>query len=316
MYTSRLALAIMLAIPATFVRPVHADGRVDMVRALMVTGAFDSVEDLHAAGDLTTGLQSADVPAAAKPAGVATKVSAAASPVLHGTSSPDSGALANVSAAARAERPKTTLVKTAARSGRSAPKHGEPAHKTSTLTDAQTIERLRKQLAARDAEIAALRAELKSSRAVATVQLVPVATPARPVEPEPVKEAPTVVILSGSQLNREALRAMSTGAYQEAVEKFRRAADLNDSAAMANLGTMYLNGTGVPQNTQQALTLLARAANNGNRTAAENLGTLCEYGISGVAQNPLRAYQWYDVAARLGSTTVQTAMSRIKAMDD
>ncbi|UJJ56755.1 tetratricopeptide repeat protein [Rhodanobacter thiooxydans] len=168
---------------------------------------------------------------------------------------------------------------------------------------------LRKTLATRDAEIAALRAEIASSRAAATVQLIPVAkTPER----TPPQEQPAAIVVDASRLNREALQAVSTGDYRAAVAKFRRAAELDDAAAMANLGTMYLNGTGVSQDAHQALQLLVKAANKGNRTAAENLGTLCEYGLSGVAQNPVRAYQWYEVAARLGSTTVQTSMARIR----
>ncbi|KZC32581.1 hypothetical protein RhoFW510R10_11745 [Rhodanobacter sp. FW510-R10] len=177
-----------------------------------------------------------------------------------------------------------------------------PTRSAASPTDAQIIERLRKELATKDAEIAALRAELTASRAAATVQLVPAT-----------KESPTVIALSASQLNREGMAAMSAGNYPVAVDKFRRAADLNDVAAIANLGTMYLNGSGVARDPFQALQLLVRAANGGNRTAAENLGTLSEYGIGGVAQNPVRAYQWYQVAARLGSVTVQTSMARIRA---
>lgn len=320
MPSSRLALAIILALPAVLPRPVRADTRLEMRRAMMFTDTLDGADGLRggsvAPSNATESIAHAPI--------VSAKASVAPGPVAIPRA--DTTAAAKATAApgspaakkhpAGASRAPVAIKRTtprAAHAHRATPSSADvelvaQLRKEMEARDAE----LRKELQARDAQIAALREELKASRAAATVQLVPVV---RGATPAAVKEDPTAIALSASRLNREALQAVSTGDYRVAVDKFRRAADLNDPAAMANLGTMYLNGTGVPQDASHALQLLVQAANKGNRTAAENLGTLCEYGISGVARNPVRAYQWYEVAARLGSTTVQTSMARIRGRD-
>lgn len=308
MPSSRLALAVMLALPVILPRPARADTRLEMMRALMFTDSLDGAVGLHGGG-VPAGHPIEATPAAS---------SKTAGPVAGSDAPPVAARAVRAHAADRAAPSRRPVAKShpalvhAPSKDRRTAKPAVAAKSScgeAPSAAAAELAALRKKLATRDAEIAALRAEIASSRAAATVQLIPVAKTPERTAPQ---ERPAAIVVDASRLNREALQAVSTGDYRAAVAKFRRAAELDDAAAMANLGTMYLNGTGVSQDAHQALQLLVKAANKGNRTAAENLGTLCEYGISGVAQNPVRAYQWYEVAARLGSTTVQTSMARIR----
>ncbi|UJJ60416.1 tetratricopeptide repeat protein [Rhodanobacter denitrificans] len=303
MPTTRLALAVLLALPAVLPRPARAETRLEIMRAVMFTDPLDGVHAFHAGGapgpsptPVHTAHGAAPAPVSATPSAVSLTKPAAK---IHNAGRP--------APVRRAPTHKTVAAPHARRA--------VSPHRPASAKDSALIAELRRELATRDAEIAALRAELMASRSTVSTQLAPVAKAERAPAPVTAAADPAAVALDASRLNREALQAVSAGDYRVAVEKFRRAADLNDSAALANLGTMYLNGTGVTQNANQAIQLLVQAANQGNRTAAENLGTLNEYGISGVQQNPLRAYQWYEVAARLGSTTVQTSMARIRGQN-
>jgi hypothetical protein len=84
--------------------------------------------------------------------------------------------------------------------------------------------------------------------------------------------------------------------YLEAVTWYRRAADQGNVLAQFNLGTMYHQGQGVPQDYAQALTWYRRAAAQGEAVAQYNLALLYEQG-GGVPQDYQQAYFWYNLAA-------------------
>lgn len=102
-------------------------------------------------------------------------------------------------------------------------------------------------------------------------------------------------------LNRQGIQAVLANDYELAASSFRKASEMNHAGAIANLGTMHLNGTGVVRDGNQAVALFERAAELGNVTAAENLGRTYQYGI-GVRQNRNRAIRWYRTAQEMGSS--------------
>ena len=118
--------------------------------------------------------------------------------------------------------------------------------------------------------------------------------------------------LQGEALNRQALTALKQGDYATALDKLRQAIALGDVPATANLGLMYLQGSGVEHNPKLAIELLTRAAERGNRTACENLGAVYEEGY-GIPRDVKLAVQWYRRAQVLGSVRALPALHRIGA---
>jgi len=62
--------------------------------------------------------------------------------------------------------------------------------------------------------------------------------------------------------------------YAEAMKWFRKAAEQGDVTAQHNLGIMYANGQGVPQDYAEAMRGFRMAADKGNADAQYNLGRL------------------------------------------
>ena len=73
----------------------------------------------------------------------------------------------------------------------------------------------------------------------------------------------------------------------DAIAAWRKAADKGSSAAMAELGVMYANGTGVARDDAQARRLLERAAEAGNPRAIANLAALSSN--TGTQTDPVKA---------------------------
>jgi TPR repeat protein len=72
--------------------------------------------------------------------------------------------------------------------------------------------------------------------------------------------------------------------------------EAGESIAQNNLGSMYANGDGVPENDAEAVRWYRMAAEQGLATAQNNLGVMYNNG-EGVAQNFARAYLWLNLAA-------------------
>ncbi len=89
--------------------------------------------------------------------------------------------------------------------------------------------------------------------------------------------------------------------YSKAMELYKLASAEGNSAAMNNIGWLYLNGLGVRRDLQAAVEWFEKAAQYGNTTAMVNLGNILEYG-SDDEGNPLykAAMKWYAQAAKLG----------------
>ncbi|MDZ4733241.1 MAG: tetratricopeptide repeat protein [Nitrospirota bacterium] len=66
--------------------------------------------------------------------------------------------------------------------------------------------------------------------------------------------------------------------------------------AQTNLGMLYANGHGVPQDYSQARQWYEKAAAQGHALAQNNLAELYYAGL-GVPQDAVRAYMWVNLAA-------------------
>ena len=73
---------------------------------------------------------------------------------------------------------------------------------------------------------------------------------------------------------------------------YRKAADQGYALAQTNLGVMYAQGRGVPQDYAQAMQWYRKAADQGIAHAQYNLGVMYAQG-QGVAQDYAQAVQWY-----------------------
>jgi TPR repeat protein len=82
------------------------------------------------------------------------------------------------------------------------------------------------------------------------------------------------------------------------------------AAAMNDLGSLYHNGQGVPQDYAKAREWYEKAAAKDFALAMYNLGVLYENGY-GVAQDYAKAREWFEKGAAQGNAQfMQTQMSR------
>ena len=100
------------------------------------------------------------------------------------------------------------------------------------------------------------------------------------------------------------LKAYNKGDYQQAYGIFRSLAEDGDSSAQFNLGLMYYEGQGIPQNDVEAIRWYRAAAEQGHAKAQFNLGNRYAHG-RGVAQNYVEAVRWFRDAAEQGYANAQ-----------
>ena len=97
----------------------------------------------------------------------------------------------------------------------------------------------------------------------------------------------------------------------EAVKWFRKAAEQGYAAAQFNLGIMYDNGEGVPENDAEAVKWYRKAADQGLANAQLNLGVMYDNG-EGVPENNIRAYVWWSMAKTQGDADAATNIDKLK----
>lgn len=100
------------------------------------------------------------------------------------------------------------------------------------------------------------------------------------------------------------LAAYKTGNYSTALADWRLGAQQGDARAQFDLGYMYANGQGLPQDYAEALKWFRLAAQQGNAVAQYNLGVMYDHG-QGVPQDYAKAMKWYRLAARQGFALAQ-----------
>ena len=94
----------------------------------------------------------------------------------------------------------------------------------------------------------------------------------------------------------EGAAAYERGDYETAVKEWRSAAEQGNAAAQFQLGVMYANGQGVPQDYAEAVKWWRLAAEQGDAVAQLLLGTMYANG-RGVAQDYVLAHMWFNLAA-------------------
>jgi len=102
----------------------------------------------------------------------------------------------------------------------------------------------------------------------------------------------------------DGLAAYDRDDYATALRLWRPLADAGDATAQYNLGIMYRNGRGVPQDNATAVSWYGKAAKQGDAHAQINLGFMYERG-QGVPQDNAMAVSWYRKAAEHGEANGQ-----------
>ena len=100
------------------------------------------------------------------------------------------------------------------------------------------------------------------------------------------------------------ITALGNGDYATALKEWTPLAEQGNAYAQFNLGSMYANGQGVPQDNKIAFKWYTLAAQQGNSLAQLNLGVMYDKG-QGVSQNLRTAVKWYTLAAEQGLATAQ-----------
>ena len=90
----------------------------------------------------------------------------------------------------------------------------------------------------------------------------------------------------------------------EAVRWFRLAAEQGNAFSQSNLGVKYLNGEGVPQDDAEAVRWWRLAAEQRYANAQFMLGVMYRFG-TGVPEDNVLAYMWWNLAAAQGNENAQ-----------
>ncbi len=106
---------------------------------------------------------------------------------------------------------------------------------------------------------------------------------------------------------------IGAGRYQHHIW-YKRAAEQGCAKAQYNLGRMYFEGKGVPQDYEKAYSLWRKAATQGCAQSQYNLGVGFDFG-KGIAQDKLEAVRWYHKAAAQGYADAQFNLGVILSGD-
>jgi len=102
-----------------------------------------------------------------------------------------------------------------------------------------------------------------------------------------------------------AMEALEREDYASALELLVPLAEQGDADAQNNLGRLYVNGQGVPQDYAEYVKWCRLAAEQGLATAQSNLGVSYDKGL-GVPQDYAEAIKWYRLAAEQGHADAQS----------
>ena len=102
----------------------------------------------------------------------------------------------------------------------------------------------------------------------------------------------------------DAMQAASVGDYKKAYQLFLAKAEQDSADAQTNIGLMYGDGLGVPQNDKEAVKWYRMAAEQGEKRAQYYLGNMFAEGL-GVPQDFKDAARNYRLAAMQGHVRAQ-----------
>ena len=100
---------------------------------------------------------------------------------------------------------------------------------------------------------------------------------------------------------QDGAKAFQGGQYSRALTLWRPLATQGNPVAQNNLGIMYLDGKGVPQNMSEAVRYLSLSAAASSSLGQNNLGGLYRDG-KGVSRDFARAMQWFSASASQGNS--------------
>ncbi len=100
------------------------------------------------------------------------------------------------------------------------------------------------------------------------------------------------------------LIAYGDGDYATALREWQPLAEQGDAEAQFQMGWLYKNGYGVPQNDKQVVEWWELSAEQGYARAQYNLGLMYRKG-QGVPQDYKEAVKWYRLSAEQGDTYAQ-----------
>jgi TPR repeat protein len=104
------------------------------------------------------------------------------------------------------------------------------------------------------------------------------------------------------------LTAALRGDFVTALREWESLAEQGNSSAQYNLGQLYRNGQGVPQDNRTAVKWFKLAAAQGNADAQFNLGWMCHKG-QGILQDDKTAVKWFKLAAEQRNAGAQKNLS-------
>ena len=96
------------------------------------------------------------------------------------------------------------------------------------------------------------------------------------------------------------LKAAQAGDFQTALKEWKPLADQGHAGAQYNLGLMYANGYGVPEDDAEAVRWYRLAADQGHAGAQHRLG-LMYYNGEGVLRDNVTAHMWFNIAGANGA---------------
>lgn len=120
----------------------------------------------------------------------------------------------------------------------------------------------------------------------------------------------STVALAGGPLDN-ALELMRKGQFVEAAKALESVAKAGDPTAQYQLGLLYYNGKGVPEDEKKAVQLLTSSAEKGNVDAMYQLGNAYTFGSETprlVADADIEAANWYFKAAKAGNADAQYSL--------
>ena len=88
-------------------------------------------------------------------------------------------------------------------------------------------------------------------------------------------------------------------------EDLTRCAEQGDARAQYNLGELYANGDGVPEDDAEAVRWYRLAAEQGSAIVQTNLGLMYANG-DGVPEDDVFAYMWWNLSAAQGDETARS----------
>ena len=96
------------------------------------------------------------------------------------------------------------------------------------------------------------------------------------------------------------MTAAQSGDFATALKEWKPLAEEGNAVAQNNLGLMYHNGWGVPQDYKEAVYWYRLAAEQGDAKAQGNLGVMYAFG-NGVIKDYVYAHMWGNIASMNGN---------------